>query len=95
MQASRLRVYVNPLDAPGRAKGSFETTQALCTATQQEETLAMEEVRRELERARMTAEDYAQGDAVMHRYRDGAGVAKTETWRQMNQNPSLQRDRDG
>ena len=57
MIADRLRLYVNPMDAPGRAKGSFETMQALRTVLQEEEAHAIEELRRELERARMTAED--------------------------------------
>ena len=57
MTSWRLRVSVNPMDAPGRATGSFETMQALRAVIQEEETHAMEEVRRELERARMTAED--------------------------------------
>ena len=57
MTSWRLRVYVNPMDAPGRAKGSLETMQALRVVLQEEETHAMEEVRQDLERARMTAED--------------------------------------
>ena len=46
--------------------------------------VCQEQVILDLERARMTAEDYAHGNAVMNRYRDGAGVDGTETWRQMN-----------
>ena len=59
MEASRLRVYVGPMDAPGRAKGSFETMEALRAVLKEGKSHMMEEVRRELERARMKAEDYA------------------------------------
>ena len=58
-----LRVYVNPMDAPGRAKGSFDTKGTLRIVLREEMPHAMEEIRRDLERARMTAEDYAQGNA--------------------------------
>ncbi len=74
MVEDRLRAYVNPADAPGRSQGAFATMQALRVVLQEEEPHAMEEVRRELERARMKAEDFAQGNAV----HDGTGV----TWRQ-------------
>ena len=57
MASWRLRVYVNPMDAPGRAQGSNETMQALRVVLQEEECRAMELVRLDLERARMTAED--------------------------------------
>ena len=57
MSVWRLRVYVNPMDAPGRAQGSNETMQALRVVLQEEECRAMELVRRDLERARMTVED--------------------------------------
>ena len=42
--------------------------------------VCQEQVMLDLERARMTAEDYRQGNAVMHRYVDGRGE---QTWRQM------------
>ena len=77
-----LRVYVNPADAPGRSQGAFATMQALRVVLQEEEPHAMEEVLRELERARMKAEDFAQGNAVMARYHDHAEV----TWRQWDAN---------
>ena len=37
MSVWRLRVYVNPMDAPGRAQGSNETMQALRVVLQEEE----------------------------------------------------------
>ena len=72
----RLRVYVNPMDAPGRAKASFETMRALSVVLREEMPHAMEEIKRDLERARMTAEDYAQGNA---RITIGAGLPTS--WR--------------
>ena len=57
MIADRLRLYVNSMDLPGRAKGAFETMDALRVVLQEEQPHAMDEVLRELERARMTAED--------------------------------------
>lgn len=52
-----LRVYVNPMDRPGRVTGAFQTFQALSTVIQHEESHAIQEMRRDVERARMTAED--------------------------------------
>ncbi len=68
----RLRLYVNPMDVPRRAQGSFETMQALRVVLQEEEGYAMEKVRRDFERACMSAEDLR--GAMIARY-DGA------TWR--------------
>ena len=78
MTEDRLRVYVNPMDAPGRAKGSFQTMEALRVVLQEDESHAMEEVRRDLERARMTAEDYRQGSGG---YDERCGTKNTETYR--------------
>ena len=59
MIAERLRLYVNPMDAPGRAKAASETMQTLHTVLQEEEqSHAMDDVLRELERARMQREDF-------------------------------------
>ena len=71
------RLYVNPLDAPGRNKRSYETMQALSIVLQEETPHAMQDVCRELERARMTAEDYSEGNSRM--YPDGM------TWRMRKQ----------
>ena len=46
--------------------------------------VCQEQVILDLERARMTAEDYRQGNAVMHRYVDGRGNDRSETWRKSN-----------
>ena len=62
--ADCLRLYV-PLDAPGRNKRSYETMQALSIVLQEETPHAMQDVCRELERARMTAEDYSEGNSRM------------------------------
>ena len=56
----------------------------VCAALGPLPRVSPETVHLDLERARMTAEDHAQGNAVMHRYRDGAGLDRAETWRQMN-----------
>ena len=53
----RLRVYLNPMDAPGHAKGSFGTMTALRVVLQEEQPHAIKEITRDLERARMTTED--------------------------------------
>ena len=63
--ADCLRLYVNPLDVPGRNKRSYETMQALSIVLQEETPHAMQDVCRELERARMTAEDYSEGNSRM------------------------------
>ncbi len=63
--ADCLRLYVNPLDAPGRNKRSYETMQALSIVLREETPHAMQDVCRELERARMTAEDYSEGNSRM------------------------------
>ena len=57
MVDDRLRVYVNPMDRPGRVSGSHATWQALSTVIQREESYAMQEMKRDVERARMEAED--------------------------------------
>ena len=49
--------YVNPLDAPGRSAGAHRTWAALKVVMNAEQPHAMEEMQRDLERARMTAED--------------------------------------
>ena len=81
--ADCLRLYV-PLDAPGRNKRSYETMQALNIVLLEETPPAMKEVirelehtRRDVERARMTAEDYSEGNSRM--YSDGM------TWRMRKQ----------
>ena len=78
------RLYVNPLDVPGRNKRSYETMQALNIVLLEETPPAMKEVirelehtRRDVERARMTAEDYSEGNSRM--YPDGM------TWRMRKQ----------
>ncbi len=79
----RLRVYVNPMDAPGRTQGSNETMQALRVVLQEEECRAMELVRRDLERARMTAEDL-RGKAFSPygtNYTPGLRVRDDPNWR--------------
>jgi len=53
----RLRMYTNPMDAPGRSKGAFDTMRALRVVIREEQPHAVEEVIRDMERARMTAED--------------------------------------
>ncbi len=53
----RLRLYTDPIDAPGRSKGAFATMQALRVVIREEHPHAMEEVLRDLERARMISED--------------------------------------
>ena len=50
--ADCLRLYVNPLDAPGRNKRSYETMQALNIVLLEETPPAMKEVIRELEHTR-------------------------------------------
>ena len=65
VKAHCLRHYVNPLDVPGRNKRSYETMQALSIVLQEETPHAMQDVCRELERARMTAEDYSEGNSRM------------------------------
>ena len=52
-----LRVHLKPMDAPGRAKGSFGTMTALRVVLQEEQPHAIEELTRDLERARMEIED--------------------------------------
>ena len=51
MVDGRLRVYVNPMDRPGRDSGSHATWQALSTVIQREESYAMQEMKRDVERA--------------------------------------------
>ena len=58
MVEDRLRVFTHPMDKPGRAKGAFATMEALRTVLQEEQPHAMLEVLRELEQARMAAEDW-------------------------------------
>ena len=83
MSVWRLRVYVNPMDAPGRAQGSNETMQALRVVLQEEESRAMEVVRRDLERARMTAEDLrgAAFSPYGTNYTPGLRVRDDPNWR--------------
>ena len=52
-----LVLYVNPLDALGRSAGAHRTWAALNIVLGQEQPHAMEKMQRDLERARMTAED--------------------------------------
>ena len=58
MVQDRLRMYTHPMDKPGRATGAFSTMEALRTVLQEEQPHAMAEVLRELEGARMAAEDW-------------------------------------
>ena len=53
----RLRIYTYPMDPPGRSQGAGATVRALAKVIDVELPHAMEEVTRDLERARMTAED--------------------------------------
>ena len=52
-----LVLYVNPLDAPGRSSGAHRTWSALKVVMNAEQPHAMEEMQRDLERARMERED--------------------------------------
>ena len=52
-----LVLYVNPLDAPGRSAGAHRTWAALKVVMNAEQPHAMEEMQRDLERARMERED--------------------------------------
>lgn len=58
MVEDRLRIFTHPMDKPGRAKGALATMEALRAVLQEEQPRAISEVLRELERARMTAEDW-------------------------------------
>ena len=58
--SDQLVLYVNPShgeDAPGRSAGAHRTWAALKVVMNAEQPHAMEEMQRDLERARMTAED--------------------------------------
>ena len=81
MMDARLRIYVNPMDAPGRAKGSLQTSEALRIVLQEEQPHAIEELMRELERARMEREDFAQGNASAPAWSGNFAY----TWRTSNQ----------
>ncbi len=78
MFAEALRIYVNPMDAPGRAKGAFETMTALEIVLQKEHPHAMDEVLRELERARMSAEDWRGAMVSPYPYNTG----RLRSWRE-------------
>ena len=52
-----LSIYTNPADAPGRPQGAYNTMQALRIVLREEQPHAMEEVVRDVNRARMMAED--------------------------------------
>ena len=58
MSEDRLSVYTNPADAPGRSHGVLSTMQALRIVMREEQPHAMEEGLRDVERARMMAEDF-------------------------------------
>ena len=58
MVQERLRLFEDPMDRPGRDKDAFTTMQALSVILREEQPHALSEVLREMERARMTAEDW-------------------------------------
>ncbi len=58
MVQERLRLFEDPMDRPGRDKDAFTTVQALSVVLKEEQPHALSEVLREMERARMTAEDW-------------------------------------
>ena len=53
-----LRIFTYPAEPPGRAKGAYETMEALRTVLQEAQPPAMAEVLLEVERSRMAAEDW-------------------------------------
>ena len=70
------------MDAPGRSKGAGERVRALSAVIDYEIPHALEDVTRDLERARMTAEDFRQGNAPAFT-NDGELADDGEvTWRQ-------------
>ena len=58
MVQERLRLFEDPMDRPGRDQDAFTTVQALSVVLREEQPHALSEVLREMERARMTAEDW-------------------------------------
>jgi len=82
MVEDRLKIYTNPADAPGRSHGSFSTMQALQIVLKEEQPHAMTEVLREMERARMTAEDL-RGKTLSHY--TGDSRTRFLTWRECAQ----------
>ena len=61
-----LVLYVDPLNTPGRSKGARETWAALKLVLNVEQPHAMEEMQRDLERARMEREDLCQRNIMAH-----------------------------
>ena len=66
-----LSIYTNPADALGRPQGAYNSMQALRIVLCEEQPHAMEEVLRDLDRARMVAEYFLDRDfrgAAFSRY---------------------------
>ena len=85
MVEHRLRVYTHPADAPGRSHGAFATMQALQIVMKEEQPHAVAEVLREMERARMTAEDLR--GAALSPYPAGINPhSRCQTWREFAEN---------
>lgn len=80
----RLVLYVNPMDAQGRSAGAHWTWAALDIVLDQERPHAMGEMQRDLERARMTAQDLRK--ATISPYRNSVHTRDPRrrplTWRE-------------
>ena len=79
-----IRLYDNPMDRPNRSAGAGQTIRALSTVINQTLPHALEEVTRDLERARMEKEDLRTKSFVPTTDWDRFG--RIVTWRELAKN---------
>jgi len=80
-----LRLCTDPMDAPGRSKGAGDTVRALAAVINVELPHVLEDVTRDLERARMTAEDFRQGNGPCEGARRDGPFGPHLTWREFGE----------